>query len=135
MAFVVALGAFMAQWNTDLFEKKADDLALISDTAKCNSIGFSIQNICQTSHSIKLDLKNRDDLRIDKFIVRVYDIYLENIGIQEMTIKLSPNKMESFEIIKQGTTKKVEITPVFFTDKNQILCNEKVALAEEVKFC
>jgi hypothetical protein len=135
VAFLVALSVFMFRWTSNYTQYHVNTLEQISDTSECDTVGISVDSVCQNTQVLNINLTNRNNLKIDQVVINIYDIYMETVQTKTKNITLSPGKSESIQMIKQGTTRQVEITPVFFTDTNVVHCNQKTALSDQISFC
>lgn len=135
VAFLVAISVFMFKWTTNYSKYHADTLEEISDSVECDSVGLSIDAVCQTTQLLTINVTNRNSLQIDQVVLNIYDIYMENVQTKKKNVSISPGKSDTIQIIKQGTTRQIEVTPVFFSEKHIIHCNQKTALSDQVGFC
>lgn len=135
VAFLVAISVFMFKWTTNYTQYHATQLEELSDTSECDSVGISIDSVCQNSQFLIVNVSNRNNIRIDQLVINIYDVYLDNIQTKEKNLTLYPSKSDSFQLIKQGTTRQIEITPVFFTERNKVHCNQKTTTTTSILFC
>lgn len=135
VAFLVSISVFMFSWTNNYTKSQVGRLQEISDTSECQFLGISIDSSCQDNSILEVNVTNRNNYEIDQLVFNVYDIHFLSIQTKVLNVSIKPGKTGHFELIKQGTTRQFEVTPVFFTDENIIHCNEKTARMTNIRFC
>ncbi|MFP4112117.1 MAG: hypothetical protein ACLFUO_03885 [Candidatus Woesearchaeota archaeon] len=135
LAFMVVLGVIIQAWSDSFVKTNVNNLQEIADTSECSYVGLSIDSVCQDELMLVINITNRNDFKIDQISLNVYDIYLENIQSKKKNITLLPGETQTVSMIKQGTTRLIELTPVFITENNIVTCTEKTIASDNIGFC
>jgi len=134
MAFAVALSAMMYNWifnYTKSSAEKIEERALNSQ--ECSYIGISIDSYCQDTKNIYLDITNRNNLKVDNVLVRMYDVYNDPVSeAKEEQFILEPGKTAKLTVVKNGLVKTVEVVPATIKGKTEIICTNRVAKADDI---
>ena len=127
IAFSVAIGTFVFIWMRGFAEKEMGQITkVVYDTQECSSVSVRTDTICQDLAVIKLNITNNNKRDVNRLIFRLYDLY-GNPETRDINITLKPDEQQYVRVIKQGTTKKLEIIPSTFRDelqskKTEIIC-------------
>jgi hypothetical protein len=135
LAFVVGLSVFMFRWSQDRSEVFAKELRIMADTAECDSVGIRIEDICQNPQSLNMNISNKNSIRVDQFVMNIYDVYLENPLSRTVNVSLYPSEIENVKVLKQSTTQQLEIVPVVFTEDDKIFCYKKTVTVTDIDYC
>ncbi|RMF55007.1 hypothetical protein D6745_03425 [Candidatus Woesearchaeota archaeon] len=135
VAFTITLGTFVAKWLIGFTKERTSEFQeRTMNPSFCQDTGVSLDEICQNPQTLNIKVTNRKELEVSKLLFRVFDIY-GNPATREKNVSLYPGDVERLVILKQGTTKKVEIIP--FTKKNlkNIMCSESSVTAVNISYC
>ncbi|MFH1053295.1 MAG: hypothetical protein V1740_02645 [Candidatus Woesearchaeota archaeon] len=135
-AFAVAMSALMYNWIFGYTKASTYEIEKRTfDAQECEFVSIGINNIWQDTKNLYIDISNRNNLNIDKVIVRLYNIYGEPIEpLREKRVSIKPNGVKSIDIQKDGVVFRVEVIPVTFKKKVEIICSEKLARIENIEF-
>ena len=136
MAFAVAMSAIVYNWMFGFTKTSAESIEKRTmNAAQCEQVGISVDSICQDAQSLYIDFTNRNNLNIDKVIVRMYNIYGEPIEpLLEKRITLSPKESGTIQVPKTGVVKTADIIPETIQKNVEIVCSERAAKAEQIEF-
>ena len=134
VAFSVILAAITSTWLQNYAKdsaSRADDQVQRSDT--CELLGVSIDFVCQRTtspKSLNMNLTNRKDLKIDRFVIRVYNNSEFQSSATLNTI-IKPQITKNVTVNTTTDVDYVEVVPVRIDNvKNKtIMCAEQLAKA------
>jgi len=132
-AFMVALSAFMYNWIAGYSESSAEDIAATYGQGSCSSAAIEVSG-CQESERLILEINNKGNLKIDKIIFRLYDLY-GNIESKEKDVNVKAGKTKDIKVLKQGTIQILESVPVLVKDGDKIVCRDKMHTLENITTC
>ena len=135
VAFTITLGTFVAKWMTDFTKDQTSEFQdRTMNPSFCQDTGVSLDEICQNPQTLNIKITNRKELKVNKLLFRVFDIY-GNPATREKNVSMSPGDVERLVILKQGTTEKVEIIPFTNKNLNDIMCPESSVTALNISYC
>jgi FlaG/FlaF family flagellin (archaellin) len=136
MAFAVVMSAIVYNWMFGFTKSSAESIEKRTmNAAQCEQVGLSIDKACQETEYIYMDVTNRNNLNIDKVIVRMYNVYGEPIEpLLEKTISIGPKESTKIQLQKSGVVKKVDLIPITIQKRTEIVCSERVAQAQDIEF-
>ncbi len=137
IAFSVVLAAITSNWLQDYAKdssSRAEDQVERSDT--CEILGVSIDFVCQRTtspKSLNMNITNRKDLKIDRFIVRAYN-NSEFQSSSTLNVILKPQVTKNVTVNATTDVDYVEVVPIRIDSlKNKtIMCGEQLAKATVV---
>ena len=135
-AFAVAMSAVMYNWIYGFTQSSAREIEKRTiDSQECESVSLSVDAVCQNTKNLYIDLSNRNNLNIDKIIVRLYNIYGEPIEpLLTKTLSLKPKESLSLVMPKDGVVKRIDVVPVTIQKRTEITCAENAAQSEDISF-
>ncbi len=134
MLLAIGLSAMMYSWYNSRTSSSVERLTKESTKEVCNSVGISIKNICQNTQSLTINISNSLDIRVNQLIFNLIDLYDEP-ETKKLNITIYPGETEKVEILKQGTMKQVEITPVIFIEDISYLCSNRKVFKYKIAQC
>lgn len=136
MAFAVVMSAVVYNWMFGFTKSSATSMEQRSmNAAECEQVGISVDYVCQDAQSLYIDFTNRNNLNIDKVIVRMYNIYGEPIQpLFEKRIALNPKESGTVQVPKTGAIKRVDVIPETIQKNVEVMCTEMAAKAEQIEF-
>ncbi|MBI3051860.1 hypothetical protein HYY74_05380 [Candidatus Woesearchaeota archaeon] len=135
VGLAVVLGMFVLNWSRGLVTTQKEDLVERADLAElCRDIAFRIDDSCQNTQTLNMNITNNNNLKIDSFIVRIIDIY----GLPQLrdaNVTLKPGDAKQIKVVKQGIIKHVEIIPAVFSGDKRLACQSRKVTSETVRIC
>ena len=130
MAFIVAMSAVMYNWIFGFTTSSTAEIERrVYDADECSYISLSIDDVCQTTTSLYMTVTNRNTLKIDKVIIKAFNTYGEpQAPANERLMVLEPSKTDRIIVEKEGVVSHVEIVPVTFKEKDEIVCTARTAV-------
>jgi len=123
---VVILSAILYGWYMMRFQSSAETLKEISNEEICNKVGITIDDFCQNTQSLYINITNIRDITVSQIIFGFTDIYKDPES-KKKNITIDPGETVNIEVLKQGTLTQVEVTPVIYIDNKPYYCkNSKV---------
>ena len=130
----VSIGAAVYSWIRDYSKQTTESISQNNDEANCESAALSIVDICQTPSFVYVDLRNQKNLKIEGISVDLITLYDKVIDFR-LNKTLMVGRTERFEIPKQGTIKRVKITPFIKVNNNFVCCVGSSTSTEDIKYC
>lgn len=135
IALVILLGVLMYNWTLSQVKKSSEDLEKRTDESFCVGVSFNVDEICQNSQILYINITNTQNIKIEKLHFRLIDLY-GNSESKEKEISLYPDETEiDFDILKQGTLSNVKITPIVKKEGQEIFCQEQSVEKEDIAQC
>ncbi len=140
IAMIVAISFFLYNWSLDQARRTSEELTKQTDPLVCAEVGISIQGICQTFRSLKINITNTNNYEIEGFLFRTVGLYPEDDNYLDSSIlnkKISPGDSEKIIVLKKGTLSKVQIIPFTLKNNKEIYCEDQSITKEknELKQC
>ena len=134
MAFAVAMSAAMYNWIFGYTKSSTEDIQNRAlNSQDCSYIGISVDSYCQDTKNIYLDITNRNSLKIDRVLVRMFDVYNDPVSeTKEVRFILEPGKTSKLTVPKNGLVKTIELVPATIKDNTEIVCTNRVTKADDV---
>ena len=134
LAFAILLSAIVYNWMFGFTKTTAESIERRTiNAAQCEQVGISIDTACQNTDFLYVDITNRNNLNIDRVIVRMYNIYGEPIEpLLEKRTSIAPKHTTRLSIPKTGVVKKVDIIPMTIDKKTLITCMERAAEQQDI---
>jgi len=134
-ALVVSIGFFVLRFTRDTAEDTVEDIVERGDAlTTCQNTGINVDNLCQNTQTLNMDVTNTNDIKIKGLWVRMFDIY-NKPQISSRNVTISPQKTKNVKIIKQGIIKDVDILPIVEKDGTRILCDSRKLEFDDVVVC
>ncbi len=134
MLLAVILSAIMYTWYVNRTKDATERLIKETTSEACNNIGIMINGVCQRTQYIKINITNVMDMRVDQIVFNFIDLYdYPETKISDVTIY--PGETESMEIIKQGTLKQIEISPVMIIRGERYICSNRKVFKYRIAQC
>ncbi|GEM_PF-1895464 len=133
-AFMIVLGVIVYRWSTSYATSSASDVETRAGKAECDAVALQITAACQLDNVIYVDIANRKDLKIDKVIFGLYDIF-GNGESREKIFTLDVGKTINVEVLKQGTISTISAIPAIYKSSKWIVCPEKEVQYSNVTYC
>ncbi len=134
MLLIISLSAIMYNWYSQRAERSADILKEQSTEDVCNKVGILIENICQNTQTLNINISNSRDIKVNQLIFGLIDIY-KDPETKKVNITIYPGETEQIEIIKQGTLYQVDVTPVVVVDKITNICSNSKVFKNNIAQC
>lgn len=134
MGLIIILSLFMFSWITTQVDTSISYIEKGSDNSLCEKLSLSINDACQNTQTLNMNVTNVNTLEIDQLRFRFFDLY-DNPEFRTLNITIRPRDIESIKVLKQGTLKQAEIIPVIIKDKKIIVCNDKIVTLENINIC
>jgi hypothetical protein len=131
---VVILSAMLFSWYLKRVQSSTDTLEEISNDELCNKVGVTIENLCQNTQSLYINITNIRDIAINQIVFGFTDIY-SYPETKKKNITIDPAETASIDILKQGTLKEVEVTPVLFLEGKSFYCKNSKVHKTNIKQC
>jgi hypothetical protein len=136
IAMMAILAAFVFLWMNQFTESSTTRMKEVYDSVDCNYVAISVDEICQNTQTLNMNITNSKNIDIDKLIFRIYDIYGNPDGKEvKVFIRHGTANTEKVEIIKQGVTDSLDIIPIVIKDNKKIICEDRKAEISNIKFC
>ena len=134
VALAVATGVFMYTWTTTSVEDSMTFIEQADDKGICQDVGITIVNVCQNAQTLNMNVSNIRLQGISGLKFQFFDIY-DNAESRIKNTTIRPKDIKELEIIKQGTLKQVEITPITIKDDKIIACTKSTITIENIRIC
>ncbi|MBD3203261.1 hypothetical protein GF327_03135 [Candidatus Woesearchaeota archaeon] len=135
IAIVVSLSFIMYQWTLDRVKSKNQELNTRSDLALCEQVAVNIDGICQNPQILNINITNTKNIKIDRLVFRLVDIY-GNSQNREEEVNIYPGEKEiNSAVLKQGTLSSARIIPVIIQDQTYILCQSASIEKQNIDQC
>ena len=134
-ALVVSLGFLVLTFTRETTQRTVDDIVERGETLSlCEISGVDVQNLCQNTQTLNMDVTNTNDIKVVGLWARMFDIY-GNPQVSSRNITIAPQKSKSISIIKQAIVGKVEIIPVVQGDNKLVKCQSRSISFDPVTVC
>ena len=134
IALTVSLGAVVYSWVRSYSTSTSEDIELRNQEASCDSVAIVLTNACQTTTRLYVDVENKKDLKIQGILFSFIDIY-GNSDNREINRTLNVGQTLRFDIIKQGTIKKIEAVPIIKVGSAIVYCTSSQTSLEDIRYC
>lgn len=134
MLLIISLSAIMYNWYNQRAERSADILKEQSTEDVCNKVGILIENICQNTQTLNINISNSRDIKVNQLIFGLIDIY-KDPETKKVNVTIYPGETEQIEIIKQGTLYQVDVIPVVVVDKITNICSNSKVFKNSIAQC
>ena len=134
MLLIISLSAIMYNWYNQRAERSADILKEQSTEDVCDKVGILIENICQNTQTLNINISNSRDIKVNQLIFGLIDIY-KDPETKKVNVTIYPGETEQIEIIKQGTLYQVDVIPVVVVDKITNICSNSKVFKNSIAQC
>ena len=135
IALVVSIGFFVLRWSRGLTEETVEDIVERGDAlTTCQLAGVDINNLCQNTQTLNMDVTNSNDIKVIGLWIRMFDIY-NKPQTTSRNFTLSPQKTKSVVVIKQGLIKDAAIMPIVKKGGKRIICESRKIAFEDIIVC
>jgi hypothetical protein len=135
IAFAVSISVLVGKQLIDSSNKSAESLKnYVYDTQECQNAALSIESICQNPEALNIELSNIKAVRVDEFLLKVFDGSgdSETINVQASVL---PGDSANITVGKSRIAAKVEIVPVISVGNKKIICTEKTVSESNIQDC
>ena len=108
MSFVIIISVIMFNFMKGFAEGHAENIKERAiSSIECDSVAVTIDNACQNTQNLYINITNRGDIKVNRLLFRLYDLYYEP-QTDEKNISLLVGRYNSKEIqlVKRGSVKK-----------------------------
>lgn len=134
MVLVIVLSATMYNWYGQRAEKTTEVLLEQSAEDVCDSVGIVIEDLCQNTQTLNINISNKNDIKVNQLVFGLIDIY-NDPETKKINITIYPGETEHIELIKQGTLYQVDVTPVAVTDGITNVCSNSKIFKNNIVQC
>ena len=134
MLLIISLSAIMYNWYNSRAKKSADILKEQSTEDICNKVGILIEELCQNTQTLNINISNRKDIKINQLIFGLIDIY-KDPETKKVNVTIYPGDTEQIELIKQGTLYQVDVIPVVVVDGITNICTNSKVFKNNIAQC
>ena len=134
IALAITTSIFMYVWTTSSVESSMEYVIESDNKGICQDVGISLVNVCQNAQTLNMNVSSTNIQGISGLKFQFIDIY-DNVESRSRNISIRPNELKEMEVIKQGTIKQVEITPVITTNNQIITCIKRMISVENIRVC
>lgn len=129
-ALAMLLGSIVLVWMTSYVKESGSEVKnVVYNYEKCDSISASIDNACSDNQYIYLNITNRNNLRINAFIITIFD----NKGLPtviEQNVTIKPEKQKELKIEANiSNASSTQAVPVMYKDNLVMICTNKKAVS------
>ncbi|MBS3133396.1 hypothetical protein J4470_04740 [Candidatus Woesearchaeota archaeon] len=134
-AVVVSIGFFVMSWTRETTEETVQDIVERGNAlTTCSSSGVDINNLCQNTQTLNMDVTNSNDIKVEGLWLRMFDIY-NRPQTSSRNVTIAPQATKAVSIIKQGIIKDAEIMPIVKSGDKRIICESRKARFEGIAVC
>jgi len=135
IAFAVSISVLVGQQMIDSTKESTESLKnYIYDTQECQNVALSINNICQNSEALNIELSNIKAVRVDEFLLKVFDGSGDSETLTLQT-SIMPGEKVNVTAGKSRIAAKVEVVPVISVGDKMVMCAQKTASEDEIQDC
>ncbi len=134
IGFSIVVSTFMYSWINSQVQNSVQGIEQRADTSECDSVGLTLNAICQDTQTLNMNITNIKLLTISGMNFRFFDLY-DNQDSRSINITISPVDTKKINIIKQGTLKQVEIIPIIKQNNKIITCRKSMITSENINIC
>ncbi|MBN2454194.1 hypothetical protein JXB11_01475 [Candidatus Woesearchaeota archaeon] len=135
VGMAVVLGTFFFNFIRGLAESSVEELIERNGQSEiCDAIAIRVDNICQNTQTLNINVSNNGNLRVDELLFRMFDIYGQPQGVYK-NLTLNTEKTLTLIVVKQGVIDQVEVIPVGKEEKKRYICQNKRITEEQITFC
>lgn len=134
VALTVSTAVFMYTWTTTSVEKSMEFVEETNDKGICQDVGINLISVCQNAQTLNMEVSNIKLQGISGLKFQFFDLY-DNAESRTKNLSIRPKEVKEIEIIKQGTLKQVEITPIIIKDNKVISCMKSIIMIENIRYC
>lgn len=136
VSLVVILGTFFFQWSRGFTTDSVEDATNRGDNiVLCENVAFRIDNVCQNTQTLNINITNSDRLSIDGLIFRMFDIYDNPFSVIINTSSIDPEESQSIDVIKQGVVSSIDVIPLTKQKRKFIVCQASAVSTQDLPFC
>ncbi|MDD4878637.1 MAG: hypothetical protein PHO02_06425 [Candidatus Nanoarchaeia archaeon] len=125
IGFTVAVIAMVVVWSRGYIEERAaKEEALANTKLKCETVKFTVEEVCQTGSSLNVKVKNLANQQIDSWILRIKGSAGVQATEQGFVVKGLESKDlalsgESYDAAAVGVIETVEVIPAIKAGRNK----------------
>ncbi len=75
IAMIVGISFFLYNWSLDQARRTSEELTSQTDPLVCAEVGLSVDGICQSFRSLKINVTNVNTYEIEGFLLRTVGLY------------------------------------------------------------
>ncbi len=129
-ALGLILGGIVLVWMTGYVKESGSDVKnVVYNYEKCDSISVSIDNACSDNQYVYLNITNRNNLRVNAFIITIFD----NKGLPaviELNSTIKPEKQKELKIEANiSNASSMQAVPIMYKDNLVMICTNKKAVS------
>ncbi len=106
IAMIVSISFFLYNWSLDQARRTSEELTSQTDPLVCAEVGLSVDGICQSFRSLKINVTNVNTYEIEGFLFRTVGLYPEDdiyLDSEIVYAKISPSDTEKLIVLKKST--------------------------------
>lgn len=131
----VMLSILVYYWMVERTNASTEEMqTLVYDSSECSAVGINIDAVCQDTQALYMNLSNTDNLAVNALFFRMLTIF-GDVGNKEINITIKAGRTEMLTVIKDGTIKRLEVTPVTEAGQKRIVCSAQTISTESIKYC
>ena len=135
LAFMVILSAFMYNWIYGYTEESTEEMKKrVENTETCESLAMTVDNVCQDSQILYINITNRGNINLNQIIFRLYD-FEEMVTTSKKNITVRPNAEEEVRVLKSIVVNELDAIPVVITTDQIIICRNKMHTIVNIEDC
>ena len=134
ISFAAALSVFMFSWISATMETSTSQIEQRSDISMCDDVSFNVDEVCQNTQTLNMNVTNDNLLEINSLNFRFFDIY-DTAETRALNITIRSQDSQELQVLKQGTLQQAEIIPVLFRGNKIITCTKSLITLENIKVC
>lgn len=134
IAIAVSTAVFMYTWTTTSVENSMEFVEESSDKGICQDVGINLISVCQNAQTLNMEVSNIKLQGISGLKFQFFDLY-DNAESRTKNLSIRPKEIKEVEVIKQGTLKQAEITPIIISNNKIISCTKSMITIENIKVC
>lgn len=128
VVLAVILSVAVFKWASGVVRDRSNDLVRLYDNEECETTSIRIENACQDTQTLYMNITNNNEQRVNGLLFRLFDVFKQP-DVREKNLTLYPGRSETVRVLKQYSVKNVEVIPVVRTDENIIVCTSKLTTA------
>ncbi|MBW2999990.1 hypothetical protein KY339_04920 [Candidatus Woesearchaeota archaeon] len=125
LTFAVVVSAIMLSFLREYAQSTSEEVrerVINEDRCSLMSVGIS-ELVEKNPTTLNMKITNTQNIRVNQLVFRLYSD--RNIYIYELNTTIRPRHFKYIDVPKNGTIDTVEVIPVMFEDKFDIICNNK----------
>lgn len=136
---VIGLGIMLSimvyYWLVERTNASTEQMqTIVYDSSECSAVGVNIDAVCQDTQALYMNLSNTDNLAVNALFFRMLTIF-GDVSSKEINITIKAGRTETITVIKGGTIKRLEVTPVTESGQKRIVCSAQTISTESIKYC